>query len=166
MTELLVQDIHLHSLHPGPSILHLLLAESYFVVGARHLVKAISQHCIPCQKTYQCMALQMMGQLPEARVNPSPPFSATGIDCAGPFITKRGNPRKPTRQNCISVCCLSVSARTLYTLNYAVLSTSSRMAAHTRFVARCGLPHSIYSDNGTNFVEHPESWLTAIISLT
>ena len=43
LTELLVRDLHLHSpLHPT-----LTPAESYFVVGARNLVKAISQHSIP-----------------------------------------------------------------------------------------------------------------------
>ena len=149
LTELLVRDLHLHSVHADPSIVHSLLTESYFFVVARHLVKAISQYCIPCQNIYVRAA---MVQLPEARVNPSPPFSATGIDFAGSLITKRGNPRKSTRIKsyvCLFVCLYTCSVHLELCSD---LSTSSFMAALTRFVAWRGLPHSIYSDNGTNFI--------------
>ena len=37
-----------------------------------------------------------MGQLPADRVRPAPPFQVIGLDFAGPFLCKRGNPRKPT----------------------------------------------------------------------
>ena len=106
-TELLVRDQHITSLHVGPTTLLSLLSEHYFVIGARRLVKAISQRCVTCQRSYLRTATQMMGQLPETRIKPSPPFSVTGIDFAGPFTTKRGKPRKPNRLKsyvCLFVC--------------------------------------------------------------
>ena len=48
-----------------------------------------------------------MGQLPSARVNPSPPFAKTGMDFAGPFLLKNGHTRKPViikSYVCIFVC--------------------------------------------------------------
>ena len=108
-------------------------------------VKAISQNCVTCQKAYLRTASQMMGQLPEARVSPSPPFSTTGIDFAGPFTTKRGNPRKPTRLKsyvCIFVCFMTRA------VHMELRSDCLQGSPGTLHI----LPHSIYSDNGTNFV--------------
>ena len=48
-----------------------------------------------------------MGQLPSSCVTPSPVFSKTGIDYAGPFLLKKGYTRKPVlikAYMCIFVC--------------------------------------------------------------
>ena len=39
--------------------------------------------------------VQQMQQLPSSRVKPSPTFSITGMDFAGPFLTNKGHTRKP-----------------------------------------------------------------------
>ena len=151
-TKLLVRDLHITSCHAGTSTLLSLLAENYFIVGARHLVKAISHHCLKCQRAYMQTASQQMGNLPDARVNPSPPFSVTGIDFAGPFTVKRGNPRKPTKLKayvCLFVC---FATKCTHLELCSELSTDSFMAALNRFVSRRGLPTDIWTDNSRNFV--------------
>ena len=94
----------------------------------------------------------MMGQLLETRVKPSPPLPVTGIDFAGPFTTKRGNPRKPTHLKsyvCLFVC---IATKCIHLKLCSDLSMASLMAALTRFVGMRGLPCTIYTNNKTKFV--------------
>ena len=60
-----------------------------------------------CRKVAARKEEQQMGQLPSSRVTPSPVFSKTGIDYAGPFMLKKGYTRKPVlikAYMCIFVC--------------------------------------------------------------
>ena len=94
----------------------------------------------------------MMGQLLETRIKPSPSFSVTGIDFAGPFTTKRRHSRKPT---CLkSYVCLFVRLATkcIYLELCSDLSTALLIQALTWFVGRHVLPSTIYTDNEANFV--------------
>ena len=147
-----MKDQHIISLHAGPTTLLTLLSEHYFVIGARQLVKTISQRCVTCQRSYLQTATQMMGQLLETRIKPSPPFSVTGIDFAGPFTTKRGYSRKPTHLKSYVCFFLCFATKCIHLEFCSDLSTASLMAALTRFVGRRGLTYTIYTDNGTNFV--------------
>ena len=52
----IVRGLYITAQHAGPSTLLSLLAEDYFVVGVRRLVKAISQNCVTCQKAYVRMS--------------------------------------------------------------------------------------------------------------
>ena len=151
-SRLLVQDIHANALHAGPSTMMAIMAEHYHILGARRIVKSLSQQCIRCQKAYCKTSAQMMGQLPADRTRPSPPFHVTGIDFAGPFLTRRGNPRKPVKIKsyaCLFVC---FSTRSIHLELCSEMTTSCMMAALTRFVARRGLPAKIQTDNGSNFL--------------
>ncbi len=92
-----------------------------------------------------------MGQLPKARVIPSPPFTITGSDFAGPFSLKKGHTRKPViikAYLCIFVC---FSTKATHPECVSDLSTEAFLAAFKRFIARRGLPREIFSDNGSNF---------------
>ena len=73
-----------------------ILAEDFYVVGIKYLLRQISRNCVICQKAYARVAAQRMGLLPITRVKPSPPFAVTGIDYAGPLLIRRGHARKPT----------------------------------------------------------------------
>ena len=129
-----------------------ILADSYHLLGARRLVKSHSQHCITCQKAYCRTSSQLMGQLPADRSRLSPPFFCTGIDFAGPFTTKRGNPRKPVKLKsyvCVFTC---FSTKDVHFELCSELTTNCMLASLTRFVARRGLPGKLFTDNGTNFV--------------
>ena len=151
-SRLLVQDIHANALHAGPSTMMAIMAEHYHILGARRLVKSLSQQCIRCQKAYCKTSAQMMGQLLADRTRPSPPFHVIGIDFAGPFLTRRGNPHKPVKIKsyvCLFVC---FSTQSIHLELCSETTTSCMMAALTRFVARRGLPAKIQTDNGSNFL--------------
>ena len=86
---------HLHHHAGGPSLLIGSFSPIYYISGARKAIRDVTRACITC-KYYHAKALhQQMGQLPEARVTLSSPFTVTGVDFAGPFSIKLGRIRKP-----------------------------------------------------------------------
>lgn len=148
---LLVRRTHQVLLHAGPSTVMATLAHTYHIPRIKALLRKISRSCVPCQKAYARTAKQLMGELPASRTQPARPFSIVGLDYAGPLLTKRGNPRKPTMVKtfiCIFVC---FSSRAVHIEVVSDLSTPAFLAALRRFVARRGCPAEVYSDNGTNF---------------
>ena len=93
-----------------------------------------------------------MGELPADCVRPAHPFSIVGVDFAGPFILKQGNPRKPVIVKsyvCVFVC---FACKAVHLELVADLSTDEFVAFLIKFAARCGYPNAFYSDNGTNSV--------------
>lgn len=91
-----------------------------------------------------------MGELPKQRVIPSPPFSVTGIDYAGPILVKQGSYRPKQIKAYIAVfVCLATKAIHLELVSD--LTTDAFIAALRRFVGQYGAPSEIHSDNGTNF---------------
>ncbi|KMQ88170.1 hypothetical protein RF55_12386 [Lasius niger] len=92
-----------------------------------------------------------MGNLPDLRVNPSPPFSHTGVDYAGPMnlISFVGRGQKATKHYVAVFVCLATKAIHLECVDD--YSTDGFLAAFSRFVGRRGFPTDMYSDNGTNF---------------
>jgi len=92
-----------------------------------------------------------MGDLPSPRVNPSPPFSHTGVDYAGPFsiLPFVGGGQRPRKHYVALFICLATKEIHLECVeDYA---TTGFLAAFRRFVSRRGLPSHLYSENGTNF---------------
>lgn len=152
IVRLLVHQTHRHMLHAGPSTIMAILSSSYHIPRLRPLLRTISKLCVPCQRAYARTSHQLMGELPASRVQPARPFSVVGVDFAGPLLTKRGNPRKPTLVKsylCIFVC---FTTKAVHLEVVSEMSTAAFLATLTRFTARRGLPSDVYSDNGTNFI--------------
>ena len=151
-THLLVQHTHVQSLHAGPATVMSIIAGHYHVTRLRRLIRKISRHCTPCQKTYARTLSQRMGDLPADRVTPFPPFDYVGIDYAGPMAYKRGPVRKPTMLKAYVAVFVCFSTKAAHLELVTDLKTETFLAALQRFIARRGLPSVIHSDNGTNFV--------------
>ena len=93
-------DVHRRNQHVGPATMQTILSGTYCILGACQLAKSISRSCVISQRFYARTTKQVMAPLPSDRVTPSPPFSITGLDFAGPLTIKRGNARKPVRVKC------------------------------------------------------------------
>ena len=105
-----------------------------------------------CFKAQPIIQNQLMGDLPEARLRPVRPFYNTAVDYAGPFLIKDGklrNRKLIKAYLCVFVCFVTKAVHLELTTE---LSASSFLQILNRFVARRGLPKTLYSDNGTNFV--------------
>uniref|UniRef100_A0A5S6QFS0 Integrase catalytic domain-containing protein n=1 Tax=Trichuris muris TaxID=70415 RepID=A0A5S6QFS0_TRIMR len=91
----------------------------------------------------------LMAPLPKERLTCSvPAFVNVGIDCFGPFkVTVKRSVVK--RYGCIFTC---FSSRASHLELLHSLNVHSFILALRRFIARRGLPKTIFSDNGRNFV--------------
>ncbi len=152
LSKLIVHHLHIVHFHAGPTLLMGLLAQCYYMIGARRLVRNISRNCVVCQKTYARTSSQIMGELPSARIMPAPPFSKTGVDFAGPVTLKRGHTRKPSYVKAYISLFICLATKAVHLELVSSLSTADFLAAFRRFVARRGCPVEVLSDNGTNFV--------------
>ena len=109
-------------------------------MGARRLACSTCNSCIICKKISARTESQRMEQLPVARVNPTPPFSTTGIDYAGPFTLKCGHTRKPVLVKSYIAVFVCFTTKAVHLELVSDLTTEAFLAALKRFVSRRGLP--------------------------
>ena len=137
--------------HAGATTLLSVISGQFYITNVRRTVRAVTTACVFCRNLFACAVQQKMGQLPKERVTPSPPFTTTGIDFAGPYYTKRGAVRKPTLVKTyipLFICFTrAVHLEAVTDMSAEVFLTALRL-----FVSRRGLPRVIQTDNGTNFI--------------
>ena len=151
-TQLIVEFTHNIALHAGSSTVMTLLADRFYIIRLKSFLQALSSRCLTCRKTYAQTSKQRMGELPADTVRPACPFSTVTLDFAGPFTLKLGHTRKQTlicAYVCVFVC---FTTRACHHEMMSDLSTTAFSACLRHFVTRRGLPHHVYSDNGSNFV--------------
>jgi hypothetical protein len=94
----------------------------------------------------------IMGNLPKSRVEPTRPFSISGVDYAGPIYIKecRGRSKRTVKAYiCVFVC---FSTKAVHLELVGDLTTQTFLNALKRFISRRGHVYHLYSDNATNFV--------------
>ncbi len=149
VTQLILEHCHEKTQHQGRGqTLNELRASGYWILGASKVVAKLINNCITCRKMRRPVEEQRMADLPADRVEPSPPFSYSGVDCFGPFYTKQG--RKEFKRYGLLFTCLSSRAVHLEMLED--LSTDAFLNALRCFIAIRGAVRQIRSDQGTNFV--------------
>ena len=152
LKSLLFTSMHVCLGHCGPSLLLCAVGNRFHVVGARRLSRQVCSQCKTCRRAAPRPQPQFMGELPEERITASPAFDVTGLDFAGPFTLKKGHTWKPVyikAYTCIFIC---FSTRAIHIEVISDLTTPAFIAGLLRFVSRRNRPHTIYSDNGSNFV--------------
>ena len=137
IVNLLVYQIHVDHQHASPNVMMSILSESFYIVRVKSIVKKISRNCSVCQRVYCQPQHQLMGELPAKRVNISLPFTSVGVDMAGPFYIKRGNPRKLAIVKSYVALFINLYTRAVHLF----------LAAFSRFAARRGIPSEVTSDN-------------------
>jgi len=152
VTSLIVDFYHKQYLHAGPQFLQSHILKQFWILSARSLIRSRIHKCITCFRHKPRTVYPKMGDLPEARVNPSPCFSVTGLDYGGPFDVKVHTLRSAKVVKaylCLFVC---FSTKAIHIEIASDLTTDTFIAALTRFISRRGKPSDIHLDNATNFV--------------
>ena len=149
VTQLILDHCHRKTQHQGRGqTLNELRASGYWIIGASKVVAKHIKSCVTCRKVRGRTEEQRMADLPVDRVDPSPPFLYTGIDCFEPFYTKQG--RKEFKRYGLLFTCLSCRAIHLEMLED--LTTDAFLNALRCFIAIRGPVRQIRSDQGTNFL--------------
>ncbi|XP_033229750.1 uncharacterized protein LOC117181300 [Belonocnema kinseyi] len=153
LTTLIVRNGHQFMLHGGPQLTLSYLRRRYWILSCRTAVKSVLSRCVICTKHRANPCSQVICPLPSFRVNPPVrPFAAAGLDYAGPIWmrTTKGRGHKAYKGYiAIFVCCATRAVHLEVVSDY---SAEGFIAAYKRFSARRGVSHTLYSDNGTNFV--------------
>ena len=152
LTKLFFSHVHRKLSHCGPTLLLANTGLSIYAPGAKKLARSICQGWIPCRKAFPRTLQQRMGQLPAPRVNPALAFIHCVVDYAGPFLLKRGNPRKPTLEKGYLAVFVCLTTKAIHLEVVSSASTGALLATLKRFVSRRGQPRHLYSDHGSNFV--------------
>ncbi|XP_070196592.1 uncharacterized protein [Littorina saxatilis] len=125
-----------------------LQSRGLWICGARRLVTSVIHRCVPCARLRGRPMEQRMADLPAERIEASPPFTNTGLDCFGPFTVRHG--RKEAKRYGLILTCLASRAVHLEVLED--MTTDSFICGLRRFIAIRGNVKTIRCDRGTNFV--------------
>ena len=105
-------------------------------------------NCITCFWFKGRNLSQLLGDVPQERVNPAPPFSNVGIGFASPMHYRCDK----TEAKCYMVVCVCFVTKTILLDVTNALDTHECMKAIRRFISRRGYPAHIFSDNGANYI--------------
>ena len=152
ITNLLIRQAHLRTLHGGAQLTLATLRQQVWIIGGRAPVRSAILRCVTCTRQRGATLQQRMGQLPALRAKPARPFLHTGVDYAGPFNLKLRRDRSSTTYKgflvvfgCFTTSAVHLELATTY-------STDGFLAAYKRFTGRRGICATLHSDCGTNFV--------------
>ena len=123
-------------------------SNGFWVIGGTSAVAYVISKCVSCRKLRGAAQEQKMSDLPEDRLESSPPFTYCAVDYCGPWHVKEG--RKEVKKYIALFTCMASRAVHLEVSNS--LETDSFINALRRFICRRGPVRQLRSDQGTNFI--------------
>ncbi|KFM62154.1 hypothetical protein X975_06179, partial [Stegodyphus mimosarum] len=147
LTNLIVESTHVKMMHGGVATTLAEIRSRFWIPKGRQFVKKVINKCLICKKYSLKSADQTTSQLPEDRINETPPFYVCGVDFAGPIYVKNveGN------QKAYVALFTCATTRAIHLELVPNLSTDSFLMAFKRFTSRRGNCRVIYSDNAKTF---------------
>ncbi len=149
ISTLLIKHYHEQVCHEGRGMtMNELRSNGIWILGCN---KAVSSHiykCTKCRKFRRPTEEQRMADLPQERMETTPPFTYCGMDCFGPFYIKEG--RKELKRYGLLFTCMC--SRAVHVEMLDDLSTDAFINALRTFIAIRGRVRQLRSDQGTNFV--------------
>lgn len=127
------------------------IRESFWPILAKNGVKEMLRKCVKCRKASPRPSCQLMGQLPNVRVNSARPFLNSSVDYCGPFLVRDRIRRNSKQYKAYVAVFICMVVKAVHIELVEDLSTEFFIAALKRFMARRGKVKK-YSNNGTNFV--------------
>ncbi|XP_050065896.1 uncharacterized protein LOC126554955 [Aphis gossypii] len=149
---LITRHWHRYACHASPRLLTALVQRRFWIIGIRLVVHRVIRKCVICAKVAMVHPQPMMAVLPGFRVQEAHPFAIVGIDYAGPLQMKELSLRKARICKVYIAVFVCMTTKAVHLETVTALSSDAFLLTLDRFVARRGLPSSIYSDCGTNFV--------------
>lgn len=139
-----VEQEHIANKHAGTSTLLTILRERFWVLRGKRTIRSVINECISCKKQKVKNLEVPFPPLPKDRTKISAVFQVSGVDLAGPLLTK-------SKEKVWIVLFSCAVFRAVHLELIPSLSTNALIQAIRRFVARRGRISVLYSDNGSNF---------------
>ena len=149
LTTLIVRHFHEKTSHQGRGITaNEIRASGICIVGCRAVVSGYIRRCVICRRFRGALHTQKMAQLPDDRLQCTPPFTYCAVDYFGPFNIKDRRSVVP-RYGVLFTCMMS---RAIHLETANSLENDSFINALRRFIAIRGPVRQLRCDRGTNFV--------------
>ena len=149
ITDLILSHVHEEVHHQGRGItLMKLRLCGYWIIGAGRKVNQAIRQCVTCRKLRRPTECQKMADLPNDRVEASPPFLYCGMDCFGPFFAKRG--RSEVKRYGLIITCMC--SRAIHIEMLDDMTSDCLINALRCFIAIRGTVRQLRWDNGSNFI--------------
>ena len=149
VTNMVIAYHHAKVQHQGRGMtLNEIRSSGWWIVGCSKAVSSYIHKCVKCRRMRRRVEEQRMANLPEERVESSPPFTFCGMDCFGPFRVKEG--RKEHKRYGLLFTCMSSRAIHIEILDD--MTTDSFLNALRCCIAIRGTITQLRSDQGTHFV--------------
>ena len=170
LVRLYAKEKHEKLLHRGYRVVIAnIIRDGVIISGGTELLKKIAARCIFCRLRRKKLLQQMMGNLPNFRVEiRKPPFTNVALDFFGPLRVKISRNVNVKGSVLIITC---ATTRCIHLELCLMMDTNSFLRAWRRFCSCRGVqPHLVFSDGGTNFKgaylpisEWIESWDEVLI---
>lgn len=149
VTKMIIAHYHERVKHQGKGLtINEIRSNGYWIIGMNRVVASHISKCVTCRRLRKPTEEQMMADLPPERVDPSAPFSYSGMDCFGPFLVKNG--RKVHKRYGLLFTCFC--SRAIHIEMLDDMSTDCFINGLRCFIAIRGAVRQIKSDQGSNFV--------------
>ncbi|XP_045495961.1 uncharacterized protein LOC123694542 [Colias croceus] len=96
LTYLLIDQAHRLTFHGGAKLTLYTLRRKFWILGGYKTTKKQIRSCVTCRKQNPELKNQLMGDLPDSRCNPAPPFYHTGVDYTG-FVEVKASQGRSVR---------------------------------------------------------------------
>lgn len=135
VTNLVVKHFHKKVRHQGRDLtLNEIRSNGFWIVGGSSIVRSDLHKCLVCRKLRGTFQEQKMGDLPEDRLEPAPPFTNCAVYYFGPWLIKQG--RKEVKR--YGVLFTFMASRAIHLEVSNTLETDSFINALRRFICRRG----------------------------
>lgn len=162
VSSLLIKHYHEKVQHQGRGItVNELRSNGIWVTGCSSAVASHIYKCTTCRRYRRNAQDPKMADLPEDRMEMTPPFTYCGIDCFGPFYVKEAR-KELKRYGLIFTCMCS---RAIHIEMLDDLTTDAFINALRAFMAIRGNVRQLRCDQGTNFVGARREFLNAMKDL-
>ncbi|XP_048262969.1 uncharacterized protein LOC125385367 [Bombus terrestris] len=152
VTELIIDQEHRRNHHTGTQATLYAVRLRYWPIDGRSQVWRTIKRCVRCCRANPPPVEYLMGDLPEARITESRPFTNVGIDYCGPFYIKERRDRNRRKIKIYAAIFVCLATKAVHIELVSDLTTDAFLAALRRFISRRGHCATILTDNGTNFV--------------
>ena len=134
--------------HTGISATACKVRLRFWILRLQKMARTVCYNCLVCRKNAKKCCEQIMGPLPNVRINPAPAWSAVSLDLFGPFVI-RSEVNKRSRGKAYGLIINFLLTRAVHIYATPDYSTDSFLQALRRFMSFRGTPLEIFSDPGS-----------------